>query len=433
MNERNGYGGDLSQEVRWQLSAACRGATDLFFPKGRSEVARREQELAKGVCRGCDVRRHCFEAAFARDEPEFGVWAGLNEDERRSLDRCVRHVVAKLRVPSDSGYPSVLRRQLLGLFGTVFLDPDELARLLSGSPLDKKAIENLERTASGLYVVCPTRPKRELLTVTQAQFRLLIGLLGNSPGTAHQNALLSLSGRLAVLMGALSTHLEGTDNGGAWYQLAARFGQEAGDGSVLADALACQANQVSAFIGDIRKVQYLTEGIEAVAGRNPNVFHLAPHLALRQAWIHAARGETKASFDALDRAERTFTQASRNSWQLGYVDKGWLAANRGRCLLLLGRPEAAEPLFREALALRGPEQIVARSFLSFYLATALADQGQLEEACRVASDALAIPGKYQVASITSRAKKFRARLQPWSTHPAVRDLDDQLKGLKVPS
>jgi hypothetical protein len=426
MGELNGFGGDLSQEERWQLNAACLGLTDLFFPKGRSETARREQELAKGVCRGCEVRTHCFEAAFARDEPEMGVWAGLNEDERRSLDRSVRNVVAKLRVPSESGYPSVLRRQLLSLFGAVFLDSDELARLLSGS-IDKRGIEALERTTSGLYVAYNTAPKRELLTATQAQFRLLTGILVNSPATAHQATLLSLGGRLAVLMALLTDHLEGS-GGSAWYQLAAHFGREAGDVGVRADALAIQANQVSAFIGDIRKVQHLTEGLEVTAGRNLNTSYLGWYLALRQAWIHAALGETKASFDALDRAERSFAQTSLNSWHLGHTDKGWLATNRASCLLLLGQPEAAELILREILALRGPEQVMTQALLSLNLATALADQNHLEEACRVASNALTIPGDHQVASITNRAKKFRARLDPWSTHPAVREFDDQLRG-----
>jgi WhiB family redox-sensing transcriptional regulator len=428
MAEPKKFGGDLSQAVRWQLRAACRGSTDLFFSKGRSDVALWEQERAKGVCRGCEVRRHCFEAAFARDEPEFGVWAGLSEDERRNLDRCVRRVVARLRVPSESGYLSVLRRELLGLFGAVFLDADELARLLSGS-VDKRGIEKLERTASGLYAAYTTKPKRELLAATQAQFRLLTGILGNAPATAHQSALLSLGGRLAILMGALSGHLESADRGGPWYQLAAHFGREAGDVGVRADALAIHANQIALFNGDISKVQHLIEGIEAVAGQNLNVSYLGWPLALRQAWVHAALGEAKASFDALERAERSFAQAVPNPWRLGHVDEAQLATHRGRCLLLLGQPKAAEPILREALALRGPELVVTRAFVSLDLATALAGQNHPEEACRVAGEALAIPDNYQVASITSRAKKFRARLEPWSAHPAVRDLDDQLRAL----
>lgn len=69
MSEFSGFGSDLSPEERWQLSAACRGLTDLFFPKGHSEVARQEQELAKNVCRGCDVHTHCFEAASLATSP----------------------------------------------------------------------------------------------------------------------------------------------------------------------------------------------------------------------------------------------------------------------------------------------------------------------------------------------------------------------------
>jgi hypothetical protein len=142
-------------------------------------------------------------------------------------------------------------------------------------------------------------------------------------------------------------------------------------------------------------------------------------------------GETKASFDALDRAERSFAQAPLNPWGLGDTDEASLAWNRGRCFLLLGRPEAAESLFREVSAFRGPERVVSRALVSVDLATSLADQNHLEEACRVVSEALAIPSDYQLTSVIRRAKKFRARLEPKATHPAVRDFDEQLRSLKV--
>lgn len=68
------------ETTQWQERALC-AQTDpeAFFPeKGGST---RE---AKKVCRACEVRAECLEAALANDE-RFGIWGGLSERERRKV------------------------------------------------------------------------------------------------------------------------------------------------------------------------------------------------------------------------------------------------------------------------------------------------------------------------------------------------------------
>lgn len=74
----------------WELEAACRGANaPLFVPpigyesKGRQRV---RESAAKQICAQCPVRRECLEYALRVDE-SFGIWGGLNEQERRQLSR----------------------------------------------------------------------------------------------------------------------------------------------------------------------------------------------------------------------------------------------------------------------------------------------------------------------------------------------------------
>jgi WhiB family redox-sensing transcriptional regulator len=70
-------------------AAACKGADiDLFFgPDAEFVSARKEREAeARAICARCPVRDACL--AYALDTGEaFGVWGGLNEDERRALLR----------------------------------------------------------------------------------------------------------------------------------------------------------------------------------------------------------------------------------------------------------------------------------------------------------------------------------------------------------
>ena len=66
----------------WTLDALCAQVDpELFFPeKGGST---RE---AIAVCRSCEVRAECLQAALDNEE-RFGIWGGLSERQRRRLAR----------------------------------------------------------------------------------------------------------------------------------------------------------------------------------------------------------------------------------------------------------------------------------------------------------------------------------------------------------
>ena len=62
----------MKEEPRWQLQAACRGLTPLFFPERGDEV-----ELARAVCRTCPVQTECLDLALSyhlSGEGPSGTW-----------------------------------------------------------------------------------------------------------------------------------------------------------------------------------------------------------------------------------------------------------------------------------------------------------------------------------------------------------------------
>jgi WhiB family transcriptional regulator, redox-sensing transcriptional regulator len=64
----------------WQELAACRVIpVETFFP-----MVEQECDDAKAVCMGCSVREPCLEFAIEAGE-KFGIWGGLNAQERRSV------------------------------------------------------------------------------------------------------------------------------------------------------------------------------------------------------------------------------------------------------------------------------------------------------------------------------------------------------------
>jgi hypothetical protein len=57
----------------WMVDAACRGRTDLFFPRAGGIVSAE----VKSTCAGCPVVQECGDYARALPEPPEGVWAGV--------------------------------------------------------------------------------------------------------------------------------------------------------------------------------------------------------------------------------------------------------------------------------------------------------------------------------------------------------------------
>jgi WhiB family redox-sensing transcriptional regulator len=71
--------------VDWSNRAACLGAEpELFFPIGSGGAAIDEITAAKAVCATCAVLDECRDYALRTRQP-FGVWGGLDEEQRRAL------------------------------------------------------------------------------------------------------------------------------------------------------------------------------------------------------------------------------------------------------------------------------------------------------------------------------------------------------------
>lgn len=71
----------------WRHRAKCRDEdSELFFPVGYGEPAKRQTEQAKAVCRRCPVAGDCLQWALDHHQ-EHGVWGGLSETELRAIHR----------------------------------------------------------------------------------------------------------------------------------------------------------------------------------------------------------------------------------------------------------------------------------------------------------------------------------------------------------
>jgi WhiB family redox-sensing transcriptional regulator len=72
----------LDPTLEWREFAVCKGQLDLFFARKaeRPEARARREAKALRLCTVCVVRAHCRQAA--RDNHEYGYWAGESEEDR---------------------------------------------------------------------------------------------------------------------------------------------------------------------------------------------------------------------------------------------------------------------------------------------------------------------------------------------------------------
>lgn len=92
----------ITDEIRWDLRAACRGLDpDIFFPTDGDWDAILS---AKAICESCSVRDECLELALTANIRE-GIWGGLDEAERRARRRSVLRRRHRESVTGQGSFP----------------------------------------------------------------------------------------------------------------------------------------------------------------------------------------------------------------------------------------------------------------------------------------------------------------------------------------
>lgn len=84
----------------WFKHAACKGKTELMFPKQHKDITYIPQ--ARAICKSCPVRSHCLEYALEFPPADMhGVWAGMTSrqlaaEQRRRNVRPKRPTLAQM-------------------------------------------------------------------------------------------------------------------------------------------------------------------------------------------------------------------------------------------------------------------------------------------------------------------------------------------------
>lgn len=237
-------------------------------------------------------------------------------------------------------------------------------------------------------------------------------------GEATGRSLATAAAELTRLAGWMAYDLERHGLAQRYLIQALGLARGAGDHALSGEILAGMSHQ-ALYIGHARHgLELARAGVEAA--RRSGVRTLLAETRVLEAHALALLGDRAGCGTALHEAEIAFDRRSPQNeprW-IGYFDEAYLAAKSAHCLRDLGDGGEAVRQARRSLVMDG-RYVRGRMFNLALLASALIQEGELEEACQVASSALDAAEGIQSARTRTYVADLRRRLAPYAADPRV--------------
>jgi hypothetical protein len=230
---------------------------------------------------------------------------------------------------------------------------------------------------------------------------------------------------LNQLAGWMAYDVGDPDSGRRYLRQAMRQSQCIGDDALEGEILAGMSHQ-AAFMRSPVLATDLARAAKDKAKR-VGVPALISESAVMEAHGLALANDANGCLAALRESEQAFAAAEARDapeW-LAYFDRAYLAAKFGHCLRDLGRPIEAERFARRSLdMIDGYDR--GRLFNLVLLASALADQRKVLEACETGLAALHLASDVRSARSAAYLTDLSRQLAPFRAEPAVQLLDEQI-------
>lgn len=250
-------------------------------------------------------------------------------------------------------------------------------------------------------------------------------LAGGSYGPQIGRELASAAAELAQLAGwmAYDSGLHG--HAQRYLTQALDLARHAGAAALGGEILAAKAQQ-AVYLGHLAEAIDMAR-VARVTARQAGLPTLETECLVMEAHGHAAGGDARACAKALAEAEGVFDRSGRQddpAW-LRYFDEAYLAARMAHCFRDLGDAGLAERYARQSLVM--DERFVrGKSFNLALLATALAQQDEVEHACAVGSQALSLTAGLHSARSVRYIRDLQRVLHRHASNGAVRRFDAEV-------
>lgn len=306
------------------------------------------------------------------------------------------------------------------------LESIELVRQLEVSNVSSGALELLDDAVADFGRQYLTTPQTIMLPRVLRLRRYACSLLEGRQSLIQQQRLYQSVGWLSALLRHIAFDLGHQAPAEAHCVAALRFAHEAEARDLTAWTLGTRT-MVALFFGQAEKAaRYAQSACEASVPATP----IAARAAAQEARAWARLGDTKRAERALGLAQELFSRLPHVpepgifSFQAPY-----LPFYAGTAYIWLDQPARAERNARDALAqcdLEPEQWPVARVSARFDLAIALARQGEVDEACAVAAEALHLVSARPTEPARQRAVELISSLSPHRELSAVREMKERM-------
>ncbi len=313
------------------------------------------------------------------------------------------------------------------------LNADEQERLSKviavPSRVDEQVIDSIEAILQDCKRQDDILGPHAVLHTVLDQRQLVRSFLDDCP-SALRPRLLSVYSSMSSSIGTYFFDLDDPASATRYYDQARAAAQDAHNTELAIYAL-CEMSYFASWQGKAHAGIDFAAAAQNLAGKTDDVL-LKACAAERAGTAYAIDGQYKECMTEFDRALVGFALPADQRFPespVYWCDEGLIASRQSDCLLRLGRPVEAAACAEKALQLFDTSFTHGLAYCTLRLGTARLLSGEAEEAARVISEGALLAARIRSARLTGEVKAARGRLQPWRDTPAVRELDEGLRGM----
>jgi tetratricopeptide (TPR) repeat protein len=311
------------------------------------------------------------------------------------------------------------------------VEPPRLISALRGGCVDAGLVNCFEQRLPALRQIDHTLGGGHVAGVVDAELRLVTDLLANgSYSEAIGQRLFAVAAEMGRIAGWASCDA-GLHAAAERYWIAAlraaHVAQDRGIGANILKSMSLQRTEAD------RSEEALALARAALEGARHEPARVVAMLTVRQARIHAARGEANDCEKLLVAAEQAMCRADDKQappWA-AYFDQAEYCAQVAACYLLLRRYRTTDHWLSQALASQPDERSRDRATYFIWRADSVLHLGDVEQACSLLSQAVPDIAAARSARNHKRLVDISAKLSKYRREPDVQALQEQLRPLNA--
>ena len=308
-------------------------------------------------------------------------------------------------------------------------EQERLAKVIAApSRVDEQAIDHIETILQDCKRQNDALGPHAVLHTVMAQRELVDSLLDECPDELRPR-LLSVYSSMSSSIGSYFFNLDDVASAMHYKDQARETAQEARNIELAIYALCTMSFQAS-WQGKAHAGIDFAAAARSLATKTGDPL-LRACVAVEFAIAYAVDGQHKECMTEFDRALAGLAlpagQRSPES-PVYWFHEGLVASHQSECLLRLGKPAEAAASAERGLKLFDSSFVGDLAFCMLNLGTARLRTGEVEEAARVIGEGALLATKHRSARLTGEIRTARGCLQPWHNMPAVRELDERLRG-----